>query len=185
MLIAAAAVYGGVSYTALKREQLNELEALCHMLRLMQDELETRALPLPELAAQLDTRTENAGKALLSGLLRRLPGTGGLCPGEALALPLRGGEAHMQAVPGTLLPEGHGRAHEGGHAVGRAQDDSLPPPDGTEAHAPGADMQGAGLSWKEDRNTAAGTNVTGRRRKGNLQRESCRAASMRGRTQNG
>ena len=47
MLIAAAAVYGGVSYTALKREQLNELEALCHMLRLMQDELETRALPLP------------------------------------------------------------------------------------------------------------------------------------------
>ena len=73
MLIAAAAVYGGVSYTALKREQLNELEALCHMLRLMQDELETRALPLPELAAQLDTRTENAGKALLSGLLRRLP----------------------------------------------------------------------------------------------------------------
>lgn len=73
MLIAAAAVYGGVSYTALKREQLNELEALCHMLRLMQDELETRALPLPELAAQLDMRTENAGKALLSGLLRRLP----------------------------------------------------------------------------------------------------------------
>ena len=43
MLIAAAAVYGGVSYTALKREQLNELNALCHMLRLMQDELETRA----------------------------------------------------------------------------------------------------------------------------------------------
>lgn len=76
MLIAAAAVYGGVSYTALKREQLNELEALCHMLRLMQDELETRALPLPELAAQLDTRTENAGKALLSGLLRRLPELG-------------------------------------------------------------------------------------------------------------
>ena len=73
MLIAAAAVYGGMSYTALKREQLNELEALCHMLRLMQDELETRALPLPELAAQLDMRTENAGKALLSGLLRRLP----------------------------------------------------------------------------------------------------------------
>ena len=76
MLIAAAAVYGGVSYTALKREQLNELEALCHMLRLMQDELETRALPLPELAAQLDTRTENAGKALLSGLLRHLPELG-------------------------------------------------------------------------------------------------------------
>lgn len=76
MLIAAAAVYGGGSYTALKREQLNELEALCHMLRLMQDELETRALPLPELAAQLDTRTENAGKALLSGLLRRLPELG-------------------------------------------------------------------------------------------------------------
>lgn len=76
MLIAAAAVYGGVSYTALKREQLNELEALCHMLRLMQDELETRALPLPELAAQLDTRTENAGEALLSGLLRRLPELG-------------------------------------------------------------------------------------------------------------
>ena len=76
MLIAAAAVYGGVSYTALKREQLNELDALCHMLRLMQDELETRALPLPELAAQLDTRTENAGKALLSGLLRRLPELG-------------------------------------------------------------------------------------------------------------
>ena len=70
MLIAAAAVYGGGSYTALKREQLNELNALCHTLRLMQDELETRALPLPELAAQLDTRTENAGKALLSGLLR-------------------------------------------------------------------------------------------------------------------
>ncbi len=44
----------GVSYTALKREQLNELEALCHMLRLMQDEFETRALPLPELAAQLE-----------------------------------------------------------------------------------------------------------------------------------
>ena len=64
MLIAAAAVYGGGSYTALKREQLNELNALCHTLRLMQDELETRALPLPELAAQLDTRTENAGKAL-------------------------------------------------------------------------------------------------------------------------
>ena len=76
MLIAAAAVYVGVSYTALKREQLNELEALCHMLRLMQDELETRALPLPELAAQLDTRTENAGNALLSGLLRRLPELG-------------------------------------------------------------------------------------------------------------
>ena len=76
MLIAAAAVYGGVSYTALKMEQLNELNALCHMLRLMQDELETRALPLPELAAQLDTRTENAGKALLSGLLRRLPELG-------------------------------------------------------------------------------------------------------------
>ena len=76
MLIAAAAVYGGVSYTALKREQLNELNALCHTLRLMQDELETRALPLPELAAQLDTRTENAGKALLSGLLRRLPELG-------------------------------------------------------------------------------------------------------------
>ena len=76
MLIAAAAVYGGVSYTALKREQLNELNALCHTLRLMQDELETRALPLPELAAQLDTRTENASKALLSGLLRRLPELG-------------------------------------------------------------------------------------------------------------
>ena len=76
MLIAAAAVYGGVSYTALKREQLNELNALCHMLRLMQDELETRALPLPELAAQLEERTENAGKALLSGLLRRLPELG-------------------------------------------------------------------------------------------------------------
>lgn len=76
MLIAAAAVYGGGSYTALKREQLNELNALCHTLRLMQDELETRALPLPELAAQLDTRTENAGKALLSGLLRRLPELG-------------------------------------------------------------------------------------------------------------
>ena len=76
MLIAAAAVYGGGSYTALKREQLNELDALCHTLRLMQDELETRALPLPELAAQLDTRTENAGKALLSGLLRRLPELG-------------------------------------------------------------------------------------------------------------
>ena len=52
MLIAAAAVYGGASYTALKREQLNELEALCHMLRLMQDELETRALPLPELGSR-------------------------------------------------------------------------------------------------------------------------------------
>lgn len=76
MLIAAAAVYGGGSYAALKREQLNELNALCHTLRLMQDELETRALPLPELAAQLDTRTENAGKALLSGLLRRLPELG-------------------------------------------------------------------------------------------------------------
>ena len=76
MLIAAAAVYGGGSYTALKREQLNELNALCHTLRLMQDELETRALPLPELAAQLDMRTENAGKALLSGLLRRLPELG-------------------------------------------------------------------------------------------------------------
>jgi len=76
MLIAAAAVYGGGSYTALKREQLNELNALCHTLRLMQDELETRALPLPELAAQLDTRTESAGKALLSGLLRRLPELG-------------------------------------------------------------------------------------------------------------
>ena len=76
MLIAAAAVYGGGSYPALKREQLNELNALCHTLRLMQDELETRALPLPELAAQLDTRTENAGKALLSGLLRRLPELG-------------------------------------------------------------------------------------------------------------
>ena len=37
-----------------EREQLNELEALCHMLRLMQDEFETRALPLPELAAQLE-----------------------------------------------------------------------------------------------------------------------------------
>ena len=33
-------------------------------------------MPLPELAAQLDTRTENAGKALLSGLLRRLPELG-------------------------------------------------------------------------------------------------------------
>lgn len=76
LLIAAAAVYGGVSYTALKREQFNELEALCHMLRLMQDELETRALPLPELAAQLETRTENAGKVLLSGLLCRLPELG-------------------------------------------------------------------------------------------------------------
>lgn len=76
MLIAAAAVYGGGSYTALKREQLNELNALCNTLRLMQDELETRALPLPELAAQLDTRTESAGKALLSGLLRRLPELG-------------------------------------------------------------------------------------------------------------
>ena len=76
MLIAAAAVYGGVSYVALKREQLNELEALCHMLRLMQDELETRALPLPELAAQLEARTENAGKALLSGLLRCIPELG-------------------------------------------------------------------------------------------------------------
>ncbi len=75
MLIAAAAVYGGVSYTALKREQLNELEALCHMLRLMQDELET-CIAAAELAAQLDTRTENAGKALLSGLLRRLPELG-------------------------------------------------------------------------------------------------------------
>ena len=72
MLIAAAAVYGGASYTALKREQLNELEALCHMLRLMQDELETRALPLPELAAQLEARTEDAGKTLLSELLRRM-----------------------------------------------------------------------------------------------------------------
>ena len=76
MLIAAAAVYGGVSYTALKKEQLNELEALCHLLRLMRDELETRALPLPELAAQLETRTEDTGKALLSGLLRRLPELG-------------------------------------------------------------------------------------------------------------
>ena len=76
MLVAAAAVYSGVSYTALKREQLNELEALCHMLRLMQDELETRALPLPELAAQLEARTESAGKVLLSGLLRRLPELG-------------------------------------------------------------------------------------------------------------
>ena len=76
MLIAAAAVYGGVSYTALKREQLNELDALCHTLRLMQDELETRALPLPELAAQLEVRTENAGKVLLSGLLRRIPELG-------------------------------------------------------------------------------------------------------------
>ena len=76
MLIAAAAVYGGVSYTALKREQLNELDALCHTLRLMQDELETRALPLPELAAQLEARTENAGKVLLSGLLRRIPELG-------------------------------------------------------------------------------------------------------------
>ena len=76
MLIAAAAVYGGASYTALKREQLNELEALCHMLRLMQDELETRALPLPELAAQLEARTEDAGKTLLSGLLRRMPELG-------------------------------------------------------------------------------------------------------------
>lgn len=76
MLIAAAAVYGGVSYTAMKREQLNELEALCSMLRLMQDELETRALPLPELAVQLEARTENAGKALLSGLLHRLPELG-------------------------------------------------------------------------------------------------------------
>lgn len=76
MLIAAAAVYGGVSYTALKKEQLNELETLCHTLYLMQDELETRALPLPELAAQLETRTEKAGKALLSGLLRRLPELG-------------------------------------------------------------------------------------------------------------
>ena len=76
MLITAAALYGGVSYTALKREQLDELEALCHMLRLMQDELETRALPLPELATQLKARTESAGKALLSGLLRRLPELG-------------------------------------------------------------------------------------------------------------
>lgn len=76
MLIAAAAVYGGASYTALKREQLNELEALCHMLRLMQDELETRALPLPELAAQLEARTEDAGKTLLSELLRRMPELG-------------------------------------------------------------------------------------------------------------
>ena len=76
MLIAAAAVYGGASYTALKREQLNELEALCHMLRLMQDELETRALPLPELAAQLEARTEDAGKNLLSELLRRMPELG-------------------------------------------------------------------------------------------------------------
>ena len=76
MLIAAAAVYGGVSYTALKKEQLNELEALCHMLRLMQDELETRALPLTELASLLEARTENAGKVLLSGLLLRLPELG-------------------------------------------------------------------------------------------------------------
>lgn len=76
MLIAAAAVYGGASYTALKREQLNELEALCHMLRLMQDELETRALPLPELAAQLEARTGDAGKTLLSELLRRMPELG-------------------------------------------------------------------------------------------------------------
>lgn len=76
MLIAAAAVYGGASYTALKREQLNELEALCHMIRLMQDELETRALPLPELAAQLEARTEDAGKTLLSELLRRMPELG-------------------------------------------------------------------------------------------------------------
>ena len=75
-LIAAAAIYGGLSYTALKKEQLDELDALCHMLRLMQDELETRALPLPELAAQLGERTENAGKALLSGLLHRLPELG-------------------------------------------------------------------------------------------------------------
>ena len=76
MLVAAAAVYSGVSYTTLKREQLNELEALCHLLRLMQDELETRALPLPELAALLETRTENASSVLLSGLLRRLPELG-------------------------------------------------------------------------------------------------------------
>ena len=76
LLIAAAAVYGGVSYTALKKEQVDELEALCHTLRLMQDELETRALPLPELASQLEARTESAGKALLSGLLRRLPELG-------------------------------------------------------------------------------------------------------------
>ena len=76
MLIAAAAGDGGASYTALKREQLNELEALCHMLRLMQDELETRALPLPELAAQLEARTEDAGKTLLSELLRRMPELG-------------------------------------------------------------------------------------------------------------
>lgn len=76
MLVAAAAVYGGVSYTVLKREQLNELEALCHLLRLMQDELETRALPLPELAALLETRTENASNVLLSRLLRRLPELG-------------------------------------------------------------------------------------------------------------
>lgn len=76
MLVAAAAVYGGVSYTTLKREQLKELDALCHLLRLMQDELETRALPLPELASQLEARTENAGKSLLSGLLRRLPELG-------------------------------------------------------------------------------------------------------------
>lgn len=76
MLIAAAAVYGGASYMVLKREQLNELEALCHMLRLMQDELETRALPLPELAAQLEARTEDAGKTLLSELLRRMPELG-------------------------------------------------------------------------------------------------------------
>lgn len=78
MLVAAAAVYSGVSYTALKGEQLNELEALCHMLRLMQDELDTRALPLPELAAQLEVRAESSGKVLLSGLLRRLPELGSL-----------------------------------------------------------------------------------------------------------
>ena len=76
MLVAAAAVYSGVSYTTLKREQLNELEALCHLLRLMQDELETRALPLTELASLLEARTENAGKVLLSGLLLRLPELG-------------------------------------------------------------------------------------------------------------
>ena len=100
MLIAAAAVYGGGSYTALKREQLNELDALCHTLRLMQDELETRALPLPELAAQLDTRTENAGKALLSGLLRRLPELPGDV-GKAAHHRRGGSAADAQARNGT------------------------------------------------------------------------------------
>ena len=68
MLIAAAAVYGGVSYTALKKEQLNELEALCHMLRLMQDELETRALRSFSIASR---QLRSASSWLLTSYLPR------------------------------------------------------------------------------------------------------------------